>query len=110
MGKPLEVVDRLLDSLNRHDVDAFIACFETTTRATNPIVRARPFKAATRYEKTAPHLESILDVRGEVIRFAESGDTVWIGLSVRGTRPDGFGGCHRLVYVSVSTMGECSVT
>jgi hypothetical protein len=90
MGEPLKVMDRLVDAMNRHDIDDFVACFHDDYESYQPLRPSEAFKGSDQVRKNWSRIfESIPDVRGEILRSASSGDTAWIELSVTGTRPDG---------------------
>ncbi len=90
MGEPVKVVDRLVDAMNRHDIDDFVACFQDDYESYQPLRPSEAFKGSGQVRKNWSRIfESIPDVRGEILRSASSGDTAWVELSVTGTRPDG---------------------
>jgi hypothetical protein len=90
MGEPLKVMDRLVDAMNRHDIDGFVACFQDDYESYQPLRPSEAFTGSDQVRKNWSRIfESIPDVRGEILRSASSGDTAWIELSVTGTRPDG---------------------
>ena len=88
--EPLKVMDRLVDAMNRHDIDAFIACFHDDYDSVQPLRPSEAFTGSDQARKNWSLIfESFPDVRGEILRSASSGDTAWIELTVTGTRPDG---------------------
>jgi hypothetical protein len=90
MGEPLKVVDRLVDAMNRHDIDGLVACFQDDYESYQPLRPSEAFTGSDQVRKNWSRIfESIPDVRGEILRSASSGDTAWVELSVTGTRPDG---------------------
>ena len=90
MASLLRVMDRLVDAMNRHDIDDFVASLHDDYESFQPL---RPSEAFTGSEQVRTNwsriFESIPDVRGEIPRSASSGATAWVELSVTGTRPDG---------------------
>jgi hypothetical protein len=90
MGDSLEVMDRLVDAMNRHDIDEFVDCFHDDYESYQPLRPSEAFKGSDQVRKNWSRIfESIPDVRGEIVRSASSGDTAWIELTLIGTRPDG---------------------
>jgi ketosteroid isomerase-like protein len=90
MDKPLKVMNRLVDAMNRHDVEAMLECFQDDYESFQPLRPSEAFKGSEQVRKNWSRIfESIPDVRAEILRSASSGDTAWIELSVTGTRPDG---------------------
>ena len=90
MGEPLRVLDRLMDALNRHDVDAFVDCFQDDYESYQPLRPSEAFRGSQQVRRNWSRIfESIPNVRGEVLRSASSGDTAWVELSLTGTRTDG---------------------
>ena len=90
MGEPLRVLDRLMDALNRHDVDALVDCFQDDYESYQPLRPSEAFRGSHQVRRNWSRIfESIPDVRGEVLRSASSGDTAWVELSLTGMRPHG---------------------
>ena len=87
---PLDVVQRLLDATNEHDVDAMVACFSTDYRNETP---AHPSRSFTGSDQVRANWEQILrfvpDLRATLLRTVADRDTVWTEWTQRGTRLDG---------------------
>lgn len=87
---PSSVISRLHEALNRHDLDAFVACFDPGYRSEQP---AHPNRAFGGYAQVRKNWEAFFaavpDLRGELLRTATAGDTVWTEWAWNGHRRDG---------------------
>ena len=72
-----DVLERLRDAQNAHDLDAFVACFDPGYRSGQ--VRAN----------WAEVFAGVPDFRAELLRSAQEGDTGWAEWHWHGTRTDG---------------------
>ena len=85
--RPLAVIERLLEALNRHDLDAFVACFASDYRSEQPLHPDRAFQGRDQVRQNwAAVFAGMPDVQWDLLRSAVSGDVVWIEVSGRGTR------------------------
>src|SRR3954464_7330359 len=87
---PRGVFDRLTAAQNAHDVDAMVACLHDDYRSEQPIFPARAFggRAQVRANWSAI-LDAIPDFRGEVLREAVDGDTIFAEVHWTGTKANG---------------------
>ena len=84
------VLERLLDALNRHDLDAMVDCFADDYRSEQPAHPARAFVGADQVRKNwGAMLGQIPDLRAELIASAVEGDAVWAEMRWTGTKADG---------------------
>ncbi|GAB3033041.1 hypothetical protein GCM10027052_07680 [Parafrigoribacterium mesophilum] len=87
---PLDVVQRLVNATNEHDLAAMVACFATDYRNETP---AHPSRSFTGSDQVRANWEQILrfvpDLRSTLVRTVVDGDTVWTEWEQRGTRLDG---------------------
>lgn len=87
---PRSVVERMHQALNRHDLDAFVACFSPDYRSEQP---AHPNRAFGGYAQVrtnwAAFFASVPDFRAELLRVASEDDVVWSEWAWSGHRTDG---------------------
>jgi ketosteroid isomerase-like protein len=87
---PIAVIERLAEAINRHDLEAIMACFADDVDAAQPIHPERNFVGADQMRANwAITLENLIDLRAEVMRCSADGDTVWLEWCWRARRPDG---------------------
>jgi ketosteroid isomerase-like protein len=85
-----EVLERLRDAQNRHDLDAFVACFDPAYRSEQPVHPDRAFVGSEQARKNwAEIFAGVPDFQAELLRLADEGDTGWAEWHWRGTRTDG---------------------
>jgi ketosteroid isomerase-like protein len=83
----LEAVERLHNAMNRHDLEAFLACFDRGYRSEQPAHPSRGFAGREQVEKNWSALfEGIPDFHAELLATATEGDTVWSEWHWTGTR------------------------
>ena len=88
--RPTAVVERLHGALNRHDLEALVACFAADYDSAQPAHPQRAFRGRDQVRKNwAAFFEGVPDLRAEVLRTAVQGDTVWTEWHWWGTRRDG---------------------
>ena len=76
--EPADVVERLHHAMNRHDLEAFVACFDRDYRSEQPVHPARGFGGREQVEKNWSALfEGVPDFRAELLSTATEGDTLW---------------------------------
>jgi ketosteroid isomerase-like protein len=84
------ILERLRDAVNRHDLDAFLDCFDSSYRSEQPV---HPDWAFTGREQVRQNwtavFDGVPDIRAELLRSAEAGDTRWAEWYWQGTRIDG---------------------
>lgn len=87
---PAATVQRLRQATNDHDLDALAGCFAVDYRNETPAHPERSFVGRDQVRKNWGQIfAAVPDVRAEVLRCVEDGDTVWSEWEHRGTRPDG---------------------
>jgi limonene-1,2-epoxide hydrolase len=96
----MDVVERLVEATNSHDLDALVACFATGYRNETPAHPARGFVGR---EQVAANWRQIFaavpDVTATITASAADGDTMWSEWEMRGTRGDGSAHLMRGVIV-----------
>ena len=87
---PAAIVQRLRQATNDHDLDALAGCFAVDYRNETPAHPERSFVGRDQVRKNWTQIfAAVPDVRAEVLRCVEDGNTVWSEWEHRGTRPDG---------------------
>src|SRR6185436_19184493 len=82
-----EAVERLHNAMNRHDLEAVLACFDRDYRSEQPAHPSRGFGGREQVEKNWSALfEGIPDFHAELLSSASEGDTVWSEWHWTGTR------------------------
>ena len=85
-----DVLERLRDAQNAHDLDAFVACFDPRYRSEQPVHPDRAFVGADQVRRNwAEVFAGVPDFRAELLRSAHQGDTGWAEWHWHGTRADG---------------------
>src|SRR4051794_1525995 len=92
----VEALERLIASINRHDLDAIVASFADDVRSDTPAHPARSFVGSDQVRRNwAQILGSIGDLRATITDHATSpgprpeSETVWTEIRFDGLRPDG---------------------
>jgi limonene-1,2-epoxide hydrolase len=84
---PKEVLERLHNAMNQHDLEAFLACFDPAYRSEQPVHPNRGFGGREQVEKNWTALfGGIPDFHAELLATATEGDTVWSEWHWTGTR------------------------
>lgn len=90
MADPRAVIERLTAAQNAGDLEAMLACFHEDYRSEQPLFPARTFQGIDQVRANwSTVLGSIPDFRGEILRSAEDGDTVFAEVHWTGTKADG---------------------
>jgi hypothetical protein len=85
-----EVLERLRDAQNRHDLDAFVACFDPEYDSRQPLHPDRAFMGSQQVRQNwAGVFAGVPDFRAELLRSAQRDDTGWAEWHWHGTRADG---------------------
>jgi ketosteroid isomerase-like protein len=88
--RPLQMVERLRQATNDHDLEALVGCFAADYRNETPAHPERSFTGRDQVRKNWTQIfAAVPDVTADVVAHAEQGDTVWTEWEHRGTRPDG---------------------
>jgi limonene-1,2-epoxide hydrolase len=99
---PLAVLGRLNAAMNRHDLEAFVACFDPGYESEQPAHPDRRFRGAAQVRSNwAAMFAGVPDIRAEILRSAAAGDTAWVEWRWDGTRADG----SRLAAAGVCVFG-----
>jgi ketosteroid isomerase-like protein len=85
-----EVLARLRDAQNHHDLDAFLACFDPAYRSEQPVHPDRAFVGPEQVRRNwAEVFAGVPDFQAELLRSADEADTGWAEWHWQGTRTDG---------------------
>ena len=104
---PSDVLDRLVEATNRHDLDGIVACFAARYRNETPAHPMRGFVGADQVRRNwAQLLAGVPDLTAQVVGRAVDGDTVWSEWRLSGTRPDGARHEMRGVIIFAVTDGQ----
>ncbi len=81
------VVDRLVDAVNRHDLDGLVACFAADYRNETPVHPQRSFTGNSQVRTNwAQIFAGVPDIKATVLRHVSSDDQVWTEWDMSGTR------------------------
>ena len=84
------VFERMISALNRHDLDAMVACFAPDYRSEQPVHPERAFTGQAGVRKNWSFFFTTMpDYQVEVLNETVEGDTVWAELHFHGTQTDG---------------------
>lgn len=87
---PKLVFERMIQALNRHDLDAMVTCFAPDFRSEQPIHPERNFTGQAGVRKNwSFFFTTVPDVQVEILNEVTEGDTVWAELHYHGTQTDG---------------------
>lgn len=88
-ARPAEVIERLHNAMNQHDLGAFLDCFDPDYRSEQPVHPNRGFGGREQVERNWSALfDGIPDFHAELIASAADGDTLWSEWRWTGTRAD----------------------
>ena len=84
------VATRLLDAVNRHDLEALSGCFAAEFVNETPLHPARSFIGSDQVRKNWSQIfAGVPDLQAAILRQAVDGQRVWTEWEMRGTRRDG---------------------
>ncbi len=100
-ASPKAVFERMIQTANRHDLDAMVACFAPDFRSEQPLYPERNFTGQAGVRKNWSFFFSAMpDFQTEVLSEAVEGDTVWAELLYHGTQVNGTKHVTRGVTIS----------
>jgi limonene-1,2-epoxide hydrolase len=101
-GDPREVAVALVEAMNAHDIDAFVALFAPDYDSRQPAHPDRAFQGRDQVRANwSAVFAGVPDFRAELIASAAEADTVWSEWRWSGTHEDG----SRLEMVGVIVFG-----
>ena len=84
------VFERMIQALNRHDLEAMVACYAPDYRSEQPFHPERNFVGPAGVRKNWSFFFTTMpDYQVEVLNEVGEGDTVWAELHFHGTQADG---------------------
>jgi ketosteroid isomerase-like protein len=87
---PKNVLERLHQAVNQHDLEAFLACFASDYRSEQPVHPNRGFGGREQVEKNwSAIFNGIPDFHAESLSTSVESDTVWTEWHWTGTQADG---------------------
>ena len=87
---PAAVVERLLEAVNAHDLEAMVACFAEDYVNVTPAHPRRGFGGRQQVRRNWTQLfAGVPDLAAELPGIAVDGDRVWSEWDISGTRRDG---------------------
>jgi limonene-1,2-epoxide hydrolase len=90
MDARAEVVARMIEAINDHDLDAMLESFKPDYRSEQPVHPARTFQGAEQVRKNwGTLLEAVPDLHWEVLRLISDDSTAWVEARLTGTKADG---------------------
>jgi hypothetical protein len=90
MDARAEVVARLVEATNDHDLEAMLECFKPDYRSEQPAHPARAFQGTEQVRKNwSAIMESVPDVHWDVLRVVTDETTACMEARLTGTKPDG---------------------
>ena len=103
-SSPTELVERLAQATNDHDVDAIVDCFGTDYVNETPAHPGRGFHGREQVRRNWTQiLGGVPDLRARVLALAVDDETVWSEWEMAGTRRDGVTHLMRGVIIFVVT-------
>ena len=85
-----DVLKRLRDAQNRHDLDSFVDCFDPGYRSDQPVHPDRAFTGREQVRRNwAAVFDGVPDFQAELLGSAQAGDAHWAEWYWHGTRVDG---------------------
>ena len=85
-----ETLQRMLQAINSHDLDAMVDCFAHDYRCEMPLHPSRSFVGDDQVRQNWTGMFArVPDIEARVLRSVEDGDTVWSEWHMTGTTTDG---------------------
>jgi ketosteroid isomerase-like protein len=85
-----EMVNRLVDATNTHDLEALVECFTDDYQNETPLHPARSFRGRAQVRRNWEQIFGfVTNLTVEVTRLAVAGNTAWTEWEMQGTRRDG---------------------
>jgi ketosteroid isomerase-like protein len=89
-SSPKVVFERMIQSANRHDLEAMLAFFAPDYRSEQPFYPERSFVGPEGVRNNWNYFfTTIPDIQIDILNAVETGDTIWAELHFHGMRTDG---------------------
>jgi ketosteroid isomerase-like protein len=83
-------MERLLEAMNRHDLDAMVECFHENYQSEQPLHPDRQFVGREQVRKNwGLMFEDVPDLKSDLLRSARSDDEFWTEWRMHGAKLDG---------------------
>jgi ketosteroid isomerase-like protein len=106
---PAQVLDRLVTSVNAHDIDGLVDCFAQDYALTDPVHPARSFNGSLQVRRNwTTMFDALPDVRLDVQDRAVTDTGFWLEAAQVGTRRDGHRLEMRTVFIAAVADGQIS--
>jgi ketosteroid isomerase-like protein len=107
-GEPQAILERLVQAVNEHDLDALTSCFALDYRNETPAHPARGFQGRSQVRRNWEQIfAAVPDITAEA-RWIADEETVWSEWEIRGNRLDGSPHLMRGVVIFGVRAGEAS--
>jgi hypothetical protein len=104
-----DVIARLVEATNAHDLDALVGCFAADYVNETPAHPLRSFRGREQVRRNWERIfAAVPDLQAEVVASVVDRDTAWTEWEHRGTRQDGT--AHLMRGVMIFTASEGLVT
>jgi limonene-1,2-epoxide hydrolase len=108
-SSPKAVIEQMIAALNRHDLEAMVACFGPEFRSEQPFHPERGFTGPGGVRQNwSFFFANIPDIQAEILNMAVEGTTVWTELHYHGTQLDGSSFCAKGVTLTNIEAGKIS--
>ena len=105
---PSDVIERLVQAMNDHDLEALVACFDEGYVNETPVHPRRGFRGNEQVRRNWTQiLAAVPDLRARVLRTAVDGDRVWTEWNMSGTRRDGVQ--FQMAGVAIFRVGDAKI-
>jgi ketosteroid isomerase-like protein len=105
----LEVVGRLRDAMNEHDLEALVDVFDPDVFSETPAHPQRTFRGADQVRRNWEQIfAGVPDLHADLLDAVAHGDTVWSEWDWHGTRRDG--SAHRMRGVTILRIKAARAT
>ena len=105
MDPAFEVVIRLRDAINQHDLEALVDVFDRDFVSKTPAHPQRTFSGADQVRRNWEQIfAGVPDLKAELLDAVVEGDTVWSEWDWHGTRRDG--APHRMRGVTIQRVRD----
>lgn len=105
---PSAVIERLVQAVNSHDLEAMMTCFDDGYVNETPVHPKRGFRGSEQVRRNWIQIfASVPELRALVLRTAIEGDTVWTEWDMSGTRDDG--GPFRMAGVVIFEVSDDAI-
>ena len=103
----LDVIGRLRDAMNEHDLEALVGVFDQDVISETPAHPQRTFRGADQVRRNWEQIfAGVPDLRADLLDAVADGDTVWSEWDWSGTRRDG--SAHRMRGVTILGLRDAA--